>query len=174
MSMELALRSNEEKRYAGLLPEIEDLKRELYARNKQLNDAEKRILELEQELREERMKSTQLERGVSALRAILMPLHNALRMVFGEIDGLRIGEVSQQAAPQSPAKSVVWESWKEKLGGMASQAIDALLLHGEMTSEQLAIHIGTKRKQTVYDTVHRLNKANLINKRDGKISLKEL
>ena len=35
-------------------------------------------------------------------------------------------------------------------------------------------HLGTNRMQTVYDAVSKLNKAGIINKNGGKISLKEL
>ena len=71
--------------------------------------------------------------------------------------------------------SAVWEDWKKKLGATAaSKIIDILLLHGQLDQTQIRIHLGTSRMQTVYDAVSKLNKAGIINKNGGKISLKEL
>jgi transcription initiation factor IIE alpha subunit len=67
----------------------------------------------------------------------------------------------------------VWDSWKGKMSGSAAKAIDALLLHGEMTAEQLRIHLGCATR-TCYNIIGELNKAKLINKNGGRISLKEL
>src|SRR5580704_4819270 len=64
--------------------EIEGLKRELYTRNRQLNEAE-------EELRKERQKTAAMEKGVATLRVQLRPLHQALLMVFGEIDSMDVG-----------------------------------------------------------------------------------
>ncbi len=143
---------------------IESLQRELYRRNQQLNEAE-------ENLRQERQKTASIERGVQELRKVLSPLYQALQHVFGEIDTMGVG--SAPAAGVDPRKSAVWEDWKQKLGGKAADAIDALHLHGEMTHTQLRIHMKCGQ-QTVYDTVHRLNKAGIINKNGGKISLKQL
>ena len=142
--------------------QLESLQRELYACNRQL-------AEVEEALRQERAKNATVESGVRDLRRVLSPLYQALGQVFGEIEGMGVTSAGQPA----DSKSAVWESWKQKLGGKAADAIDALRLHGEMTHTQLKIHIRCGQ-QTVYDTVHRLNKAGIINKNGGKISLKRL
>jgi predicted HAD superfamily Cof-like phosphohydrolase len=143
--------------------EIESLKRDLYARNRENAD-------LHEALRQEQKKSAAIERGVANLRGILAPLHDGLKMIFGEIDAMGVGPA---VSNMDPRKAAVWEDWKKKLGGKAADAIDALHIHGEMTHTQLKIHMKCGQ-QTVYDTVHRLNKAGIINKNGGKVSLKEL
>ena len=60
-----------------------------------------------------------------------------------------------------------------KLGGKQAEFIQALLEHGEMSAIQLKIATRSGQ-QTVYDTIHKLNKLGLINKNGGKFSLKEL
>jgi hypothetical protein len=144
--------------------QIESLQRELYQRNREIAD-------LREELRQERGKANQVEIGAASLRVILRPLHNALLQVFGEMDDMGVGAASVNGI--DPRKTAVWEDWKKKLGGKAADAIDALHTHGEMTHTQLKIHMKCGQ-QTVYDTVHRLNKAGIINKNGGKVSLKEL
>ena len=145
--------------------QINDLK----AENDNLKD---RVNELEAELRKERRKSEAVERGAAELRTILTPLYQGLGMIFAQIEAMGVN--GNPSSPQQNSRiSAVWESWKQKLGGKAADAIDALLLHGEMTHTQLKIHIQCGQ-QTVYDTVHKLNRAGIINKNGGKISLKEL
>lgn len=140
--------------------QIESLERELYQHRCHLAEAE-------EALRQERQKNAGVERGVSELRTALTPLYQALQRIFGETDGIG-------AAESAPAKSSpVWESWKAKLSGSAAKAIDALLLHGTMTAEQLRIHLGCATR-TCYNIIGELNKAGLIDKHGGKISLKEL
>jgi DNA-binding Lrp family transcriptional regulator len=56
---------------------------------------------------------------------------------------------------------------------MPAKAIDALLMHGALTQTQLRIHVGCAAG-SISDLVYRLNKAGIINKNGGKISLKEL
>lgn len=140
--------------------QVESLQRELYTRNRQL--AEK-----EEELRLERAKNSGVEVGVRELRGILYPLHQTLKMVFGEIDAMGIGD---QVAPRT---SAVWDSWKQKMSGTAAKAIDALLLHGSMSAGQLRIHLGCATR-TCTNIIGELNRAKLINRDGGKISLKEL
>lgn len=152
----------------GPLPDwrqkAESLQRELFERNRQLADAE-------DALRLERGKNATIERGVSELRTVLSPLYQGLAHIFGEIDAMGVGESSAPSA--TPQKSAVWESWKQKLGPMPSKAIDALLMHGGLTQTQLRIHVGCAAG-SMSDLVYRLNKAGIINKNGGKISLKEL
>lgn len=88
--------------------------------------------------------------------------------------GIAIGKMSQAVAPAGDnRKAAVWESWKQKLGGKQAEFIEALLTHGEMSAIQLKIATRSGQ-QTVYDTIHKLNKLGLINKNGGKFSLKEV
>ncbi len=113
-------------------------------------------------------------RALTALRRQLDPLYQALRVVFGHLDAAGVSEVTNQAqASGDPRLSAVWASWKSKLGQGAAKCIDALLLHGEMNTQQLAIATGYHRN-TVPQYVSQLNKAGLIDKRDGKFRLKHL
>jgi hypothetical protein len=150
--------------------DIDYLRRQLASANQQLSEAEGRNAELEADLARERAKRVAVERGVQELRSVLTPLYQALGHVFGEME---VMGVEGSASPNNDPKAAVWESWKQKLGGKAAEAIDALRLHGEMTHTQLKIHIRCGQ-QTVYDTVHRLNKAGIINKNGGRVSLKAL
>jgi len=143
--------------------QIESLQRELYQRNKQL-------AETEEALRQERLKSAALERGVAELRTVLTPLYQGLSHIFGQIDTMDIG--SGSAIPSSK-NSAAWEQWKQRLGGATARAIDALMIHGEMNQTQLRIILGCATR-TVTNVVTALNQAKLIDKRDGKIRLKEL
>ena len=148
----------------------EALQRELYERNRQINEAE-------EALRQERQKTAAVERGVTELRTVLNPLYQALQHIYGEIGAMGVNE-SAATGPVAPTGRVMaaWESWKQKLGAnsAAAKIIDILMLHGELTHTQLRIHIGTSRMQTVYDAVSKLNKAALLNKNGDKFSLKEL
>lgn len=141
--------------------QIESLQRELYQRNRQLADAE-------EALRQERQKSAQIARGVQELRQALHPLYSSLQHVFGEIDAMGPSDHAP-SAKSNPA----WEQWKQRLGGATARAIDALMVHGEMNQTQLRIILGCATR-TVTNVVAALNQAKLIDKRDGKIRLKEL
>jgi len=141
--------------------QIESLQRELNARNRELS-------ELQEQLRQEQQKTASVERGVSQLREILGPLYGGLRMVFGEIDSMGVAE-----SGPTTKNSAAWEQWKTRLGGATARAIDALMVHGEMNQTQLRIILGCATR-TVTNVVAALNQAKLIDKRDGKIRLKEL
>lgn len=144
--------------------QIESLQRELYQRNRE-------IAELREELRQERGKANQVESGAAALRVFLRPLHSALLQVFGEMDNMGVS-ASSSSVPDSRV-AAIWADWKQKFPGHPSKAIDALLLHGSMTQGQLRIAVGCATG-TISNVVSILNKAGLINKNGGKISLKEL
>lgn len=141
--------------------QIESLQRELYQRNRQLADAE-------EALRQEKAKNAAVERGVSQLREILSPMFNGLKMVFGEIDVMGVG-----GSVSTPKTSAIWESWKQKLPTLEGRAIDALLLHGEMTVPQLRIHIGCATR-TSRNVASSLSGKGLALRSGGKIRLKEL
>lgn len=135
------------------------------------------------EIETERAARVQCEReaalnreAVAALRRQLSPLFRALQAVFGEIDAAGIGDMSAgdlSGGATSPREVAVWASWKQKLGAGAAKVIDALLLHGELNTQQLAIAIGMHRT-SIPKIVYTLNKAGLINKNSGRFSLKAL
>ena len=110
-------------------------------------------------------------RGVQELRKVLSPLYQGLQHVFGEIEAMGVEDNSTPTG--KPKVSAAWESWKQKLGGNLAKAIDALLLHGELTQTQLRLHVGCAAG-SISDLVYKLNRAGIINKNGGKISLKEL
>lgn len=141
--------------------EIRRLQQEIFTRNRQLAEAE-------DALRVERQKNAGVEAGVHELRAVLNPLYQALQHIYGEMNAF-----GEDQAPATVKHSAVWESWKAKLGGQTAEAIDVLMLHKEMNAEQLRVHLHCARTH-VYNVISRLNKAGIINKNGGKISLKEL
>ncbi len=145
--------------------QIESLQRELYKRNEQLSRAE-------DELRQERLKSAALERGVMELRNVLTPLYQGLAHIFGEIEGMSVGS-SGVVSDADPRKKAIWDSWKAKLPSGEAKAIDALLLHGTMTTGQLRIHVGCATR-TAQNIVTALKSKGLINKNGAQVSLKEL
>jgi hypothetical protein len=130
-----------------------------------------KVIALEGELRTERTKNAGIDRAVQNIRDALGPFYNGLRLLFGEIDTLGIGE--SVVSSSSPRSSAVWESWKQRLGEGPAKVIDALLLHREMNTQQLAIATGYHRT-TVPKLVYQLNKAGLLNKNGGRFSLKEM
>jgi hypothetical protein len=132
----------------------------------------RRVAQLEEELQAERSKANSVEAGAMQLRAALNPLYTALRRIYGQMDEMGIEDAPPTTKGPRRA-SEAWESWKQKLGGKPAQAIDTLLLHGEMNAPQLRIHLQCGRDY-VYNVISILHKANLINKNGGRISLKEL
>lgn len=125
----------------------------------------------QQSLREERMKAGANAEGVRQLQGILQPLYRGLQQIFGEIEAMNVG--SSVAVPTDSRIAAIWSDWKQKFPGHPARAIDALMLHGSMTQSQLRIAVGCATG-TISNVVSILNKAGLINKNGGKISLKEL
>lgn len=150
-----------------------------------------RIIELEDYLRTERRRADRAEEELQALRSTvahekraiaglqhqLQPLYHSLRKLFGEMDAINpdVESAPAQASgyPSDPRVNAVWESWKGKLRGTAAKIIEALLLHGQMNTQQLAIATGLHRT-TIPKGIYDLNKAGLINKNGGIFSLKQL
>lgn len=124
-----------------------------------------------QELSEAHLKIRQIETGAKELRTVLNPLYQALRHIFGEIDSMGVSEGSGTAV--NSRVSAAWDQWKQKLGGQPAKAIDILMVHGAVTQTQLRVLIGCANG-SIAGIVCVLNKAGLINKNGGKISLKEL
>jgi FtsZ-binding cell division protein ZapB len=152
----------------------------------QVDDRNDRIASLQQELAQVREENRILRsdlviakrdavRSLSALRKQMLPWYQAMQHLFGEIDSVMGDDpaAAPTAANVNDRTRAVWESWKSKLGGGAAKCIDALLLHGEMNTQQLSIATGYHRT-TIPTYIFRLNQAGLINKSGGKFSLKEL
>jgi hypothetical protein len=144
---------------------IGDLRRE----NDRLREE---LREARQEASELRRESASKERGAQELRTVLTPLYQALGHIFGEIDAMGV-DGSTFATGIDPRKAAIWTDWKQKFPGHPAKAIDALLLHGSMTQSQLRIAVGCATG-TISNVVSTLNRAGLIDKNGGKISLKEL
>lgn len=111
-------------------------------------------------------------RALSALRKQLAPLYRALQAVFCELDAAGMDD-APPTHNDTPRTIAIWENWKQKIRGQAAQIIDALLLHHEMTAQQIAIAIGIHRKN-VPQLIFKLNKAGLIYKNGDRYSLKQL
>lgn len=135
------------------------------------------IRELTEELSKESGKNAHTDQGLRELRTVLQPLYNALKRVFGEMDGMGVSGSSvaevNLAEGVSPRVKAAWDNWKTRLSPMAGRFIDALMIHGAMTNTQLRIAVGC-RATSVTNSIYELNKAGLINKSGGKVSLKEL
>jgi len=129
--------------------------------------------QLRADLNAERQRSQHAFRALAALRKQLTPLHRALQAVFGELDTVDIDDVSPASAPSQTKHSAIWEAWKSRVGEGAAKVIDALLLHGQMNTQQLAIATGYHRT-TIPSFIYKLNKAGLLNKQGGQFSLKQL
>lgn len=127
--------------------------------------------DLREELRQERQKRSAMESGALALRLTLNPLFTALQQIYGQIDSMDIA--APGAVPVTDAKKKVWDSWKQKLGGLTGEAIEVLLVHGPMTTTQLRIQLKCATRSAT-DVVYKLNRAGLITKAGGKITLKEI
>lgn len=123
------------------------------------------VRELNIQLAREREKSTGVGEGAQRLKNILSPLHTALKMIFEELDGVEV--------PTGTQSNPVWDDWKKKLGGKSAEAIDVLMMHGELNADQLRIHLHCARTH-VYNVISQLNKAGVIIKNGGRISLKKL
>jgi hypothetical protein len=144
-------------RIAALEDELRDLRNELMHANAAATQAKR-----------------DTARALANLRRQLNPLYRALKDVFGELDAAGVEDSAPTVAGASnPRVAAVWESWKSKLGAGAAKCIDALLLHGDMNTQQLSIATGYHRN-TVPQYVSQLNKAGLINKNGGRFSLKSL
>jgi hypothetical protein len=126
-----------------------------------------------------RKRVAQADAPIARLREKLGPFYQLLQAIFGDIDELA-PEVTTSAAQASAPRvdgrvAAVWESWKQKLGNgtAAARVIDALLVHGELTTPQLKV-AGKMAGRTVGDAVYKLNQLGLISKNGGRFSLKQL
>jgi hypothetical protein len=154
------------------LPDPTAKLRELTEENARLAD---RVDELEAELRKERRKNETKEKGAEELMKFLTPLYQGLQMMFGHMEamGVSASQTSTASGETDPRTKAVWDNWKQKLGEGPAKIIDALLLHREMNTQQLAIATQYHRT-TIPALIFKLNKAGLLNKNGGRFSLKEL
>jgi hypothetical protein len=106
---------------------------------------------------------------IARLRENLAPFYQLLQTIFGDIDELApdVAQVSG-GATNEPKSSAVWEEWKARFPGAPAKVIAALQKHRDADTTQLCVLIGTSRRQTVADAIHKLNKAGLINKNGGR------
>lgn len=148
-------------------PEVERLRAENRRLQRAVSDAEL----------EAKRAREDAERALSALRRQLSPLYRALQAVFGELDDAGVRDETAPpttiGAPVSLGIDRRWESWKQKLPGRPAEMIDLLLLHGDMSRNQLmaAMRAG---KDVVRVTASKLNVAGLLLKNGGRFSLKQL
>ena len=118
-----------------------------------------------EELATERTKGSGVEEGVAQLRQALAPLKEGLDRIFGILP-----EVHHSPASKT---SAVWEDWKRKLPSGEGRAIDALLLHGKLKTDQIRIHVGCATR-TATNIVSSLKSKGLVVKDGSYYSLKEL
>jgi len=137
----------------SLRDELRDVKRELFEARQQLRQSER-----------------QVNSALGSLRRQLSPLYQALQKVFGEIEGA--GMEDDSAPVIDSRQKAIWESWKAKMPGRPAQVIDALLLHGEMNSQAIAVAIGIHRNN-VPQIMTRINKAGILGKNGNKYFLKQ-
>ena len=152
---------------------IAKLEREAQALRRQVSDAETRASRAREDA----------DRAMTMLRRALSPLYRSLQAVFGELDNAGVTDDGPASSPTTgsgvavgtadPRVQAVWTAWKEKLPPACGKVIDALLIHGDLNQAQIkvAAKLGTS---TVSDAVYKLNKAGLINKNGGRVSLKGL
>lgn len=134
-----------------------------------ISGLKEQVRNLQEDLRNERAKNVGVSEGVRDLKRSLLPLYGALQKIFGDMEPMGTNDVPAATTKNAAA----WEQWKQRLGGATARAIDVLMVHGEMTQGQLRIILGCATR-TVQNVVVALNSAKLIDKRDGKIRLKEL
>jgi hypothetical protein len=156
--------------YLALNPvQVQDSRDRIIASLQEENrDLQDQVAAARRELEAQRSESS---RAVAELRRQLLPLFQALRAVFGEIDAIA-PQAANGVYQQNDKKTAVWESWMKKLPGKRADFIQALLEHGEMTGAQLRVATHTAAG-SVAGIIHELKKLGLINKNGGKYSLKE-
>lgn len=133
---------------------------ELQLENEKLRDYN---LDLEQQLRRARIENQQ---SISAVRAILSPLYNGLKQLFGEMDA--IGGAQEQATTKEDPR---WASWKQRMPGRPAEMIDLLLVHDSMSVKNLMVAMKC-RKDAVYQAASKLGQAGVVANVGGRYSLK--
>jgi hypothetical protein len=150
---------------------------ELYQR---IEDLESELRTARQETLKAKRESEDAIRAITALRAQLMPLHRALRAIFGEIN-LVVPEdqpvAPEGTQPRSNAPAAEggdkWNYWKARFPGRPAEVIDLLLVQGEMNLSQLASVLRCDRSNLSKQAIFKLNKAGLIIKNGNNFSLRK-
>lgn len=112
-------------------------------------------------------------RGVEEVRNTLSPLYRSLRLLFGEIEAVT-GAESPAITGNGTANLSRWEAIKQRNPGRIAQAIDVLLLHGAMSTNQLAAAMRMDRSNCSKNVVVKMKSMGLIIKTGHEFSLKEL
>lgn len=147
--------------------EIERLKRELRQANAEKNAAEVRATNAEEEV----------DALVAPLRQVLTPIHQALKIVFREMDAVDGGGSSTGASGDGGAQSetverkAYWAEWKERLGPSCAKVIDLLLLQGSATVINISTAVKMSTK-TVYIATSKMGRSGILQNSGGKFSLK--
>lgn len=138
-----------------------------------ISDLEAEVESLKASLAHEKQAGRDGARAVAALRKQLAPLYQAMQMVFGHIEAIHIEDHGPTGPIVDKLKSAVWESWKSKIPGRTAQVIDALMVHGQMNSQQIGIAIGI-HPNNVPPLLTKLKKAGLLIKNGHNYGLKSL
>lgn len=146
-----------------------------------ITELEEEVTSLKAELETANLRAAQAEarakRGVSRLRQQLSPLYSALCEVFDEMDRVSPAGNAAESSISAAAPSIdsrqraIWDSWKRKIGGRSADAIEALLLHGEMTPQGVAVAIGI-HPNNVAKVMYKLNQAGILRKNGRNYALK--
>jgi len=138
-----------------------------------IDELESRLNDAREEARKWHEKYEQAYMALARLRRTLGGLYSALQGVFGDLaivsnDG--VGEpasVPQTVPVQDDRTKTVWDQWKMKLGKNCARIIDALLIHGSLTSTQISVVTGI-HVSNVPKSIYQINKAGILNKEGGK------
>lgn len=146
-----------------------------------IRDLRQRVNELEDELMEANQQAQQLERdntlmrnAMHVLRQQLEPFRCVIAAIFGEMSVIPVSEAVPVPAGNpsiDPRQRAIWDHWKKKIGGKSADAIEALLLHGEMTPQGVAVAIGI-HPNNVAKVMYRLNQAGILRKNGRNYALK--
>ena len=124
---------------------------------------------LREQVRELKEKLLSVSRGQVRLKQTLAPLHDALKMIFGELKDVEANEPSVSSST-GPLESSRYEPWRQKFRGQTANAIDILVKYeAGLTRKQLASFLKVEPGSgTMSQIIFKLNKAELIHK-DGNI-----
>jgi hypothetical protein len=139
-------------------------------RDQEIATLTRRLAQIDEALRLERIKNAAIESGVRELRHVTRPLLGALQKIHGLCDEMGVTE-----AGASPAGSnSKWAAIKQRNPGRIAEAIDTLLVHGSLNSSQLAAAMHIDRSNCSKNVIPKLVSMGLI-RRDGRLlSLKEM
>lgn len=112
------------------------------------------------------------EQSVSNLRRQLEPLFMAFKQLFGEMDAIA-PNASPSAGATPSTSNPKWEVWKQRFPGKGSQIIDLLLIQQQMNVRQLCAALKCDPR-TLAQYIHKLTKADLIQKNGKDYSLKPI